>query len=80
VARGEGLPPAVLAAVRGAFSAEELRVVMLMLDGERSTDACARVLGLADLPAPEQAREVKRVKDRLGKRLRRLAPKLSQDE
>jgi hypothetical protein len=40
--------------------------------GERHTEAFARVLGLSDRPLPEQVRGVKRFKDRLVKRIRRL--------
>lgn len=43
----------------------------LMADGERKTAEYARVLGISDRPASEQATVVKRHKDRLKKRLQR---------
>ena len=43
--------------------------------GERKTAAYALALGIADRPAAEQRREVKRVKDRLQKRLERAGDK-----
>ncbi len=49
----------------------ERKVVYLMVEGERRTEAFAEVLGLQNLPLPEQRQRVKRVKDRLVKRLRR---------
>jgi RNA polymerase sigma-70 factor (ECF subfamily) len=80
VARAEPVAsPELLAAVRAAFQPAELEIVTLMLEGERRTGEYARLLGLANRPEPEQRREVKRVKDRLEKRLRRLAPKLELD-
>jgi RNA polymerase sigma-70 factor (ECF subfamily) len=54
-----------------ANEAEE-RAFRLWLEGERQTQAFADALGLGDLPPEEQQREVKRFKDRLIKRLRRL--------
>lgn len=50
---------------------QEEQVLALMRQGERRTRAYARVLGLDQLAAPEQRRGVKRVKDRLQKRLTR---------
>ena len=49
----------------------EQRVVALMLDGTRETLAYSAVLRISDRPLPEQAREVKRVKDKLRARLQR---------
>ena len=49
----------------------EREVFFLMAEGERSTKAAAAALGIGDLAAPDQAREVKRVKDRLKKRIQR---------
>jgi hypothetical protein len=46
-------------------------IVMLMLDNERSAAEYALVLGITHLPLDEQAREVKRNKDRLKKQLQR---------
>jgi DNA-directed RNA polymerase specialized sigma24 family protein len=60
-----------LQAVLEGFSEVERRVVELMLAGERKTIAYATALNLEGLPAGEQEREVKRVKDRIRKRLER---------
>ncbi len=48
------------------------QMVVLMMNGVRATHSYARVLGLSGPASDEQAREVKRVKDRIAKRLRRL--------
>ncbi|HET8628271.1 MAG TPA: sigma factor [Thermomicrobiales bacterium] len=53
------------------LTAAETAVLALMQDRERDNGAYARVLGIADSPIAEQRREVKRVKDRLKKRLAR---------
>jgi plasmid stabilization system protein ParE len=50
---------------------QEERVLALLRQGERRTIAYARVLDIEYLPVPEQRQEVKRVKDRLQKRLTR---------
>jgi RNA polymerase sigma-70 factor, ECF subfamily len=50
----------------------EREVVWLMLDNIRETAIYADVLGLQDVPATEQQAIVKRHKDRLRKKLRRL--------
>ena len=47
------------------------RVLELMQHGERRTAVYAEVCACADRPADEQARLVKRVKDRLKKRVQR---------
>lgn len=60
-----------VAAVIAGFDPDERAVWELMLAGDRSTAAGARVLRLADLTAAEQERAVKRVKDRIKTRLRR---------
>ncbi len=78
-ARGS-LDPALLAAVRAAFDAQEWQVVQLMVvDDVRDTNVYARLLGIEHLPPEQRKREVKRVKDRLNKRLRRLAPRIRSD-
>lgn len=79
VARSEPLSPRTLALVRSAFDDAEWEIVQLMLDGERRTGPYAALLGLAERPPQEQARQVKRVKDRLLKRLQRLAPQVRRD-
>lgn len=53
----------------------ERRFVELMQQGERRTSAFAVVLGVTHLSAGEQRREVKRVKDRLKKRMERTGDK-----
>ena len=50
---------------------QESIVFDLMVEGERSAEAAAAALGIAHLPVPEQRREVKRIKDRLRRRLQR---------
>lgn len=54
--------------------------VRLILVGERSTEALARVLGLSSLPQDELRREVKRHRDRLMKVLERFGKEDSHDE
>ena len=49
----------------------ECRCLELMQEGERRTTVFAGVLGITDLPIAQQRREVKRVKDRLDKRVQR---------
>ena len=48
------------------------QVMLMVMNGVRSTESYARVLGIGNLPADEQARQVKKAKDRIAKRLRRL--------
>jgi hypothetical protein len=62
---------AYLESLAATFSAEERCVWDLMLAGERSVTAFATVLGLTDRSAEEQAREVKRIKDRIKARIKR---------
>ncbi len=52
------------------------RLLELLLDGERKTECYAEVLGISRLDISEQRRQVKRVKDRLTKRIQRLGMKL----
>ena len=65
---------AVLAAVANAFpDGRDRELIWLMcVEGERSTDDAAAVLGLMELPTRERAAAVKREKDRVMRRLRRL--------
>jgi DNA-directed RNA polymerase specialized sigma24 family protein len=49
----------------------ERRIVILILNKTRSPEPYAQVLGLCDLPYDERIREVRRVKYRITKRLRR---------
>lgn len=61
------------AEVREALPDEkDRRAVLLLMEGERSTDAFARAWGLEDLPPDDRFAEVKRNKDRIKVRLRRL--------
>ncbi|HYP38993.1 MAG TPA: hypothetical protein VEX13_01410 [Chloroflexia bacterium] len=54
-------------------NAIEREIISLIIDKVRPTEPYARLLGIEDQPIEEQAAEVKRVKDRITKRLRRLA-------
>lgn len=66
-------PDLKLADVREALPDErDRRAVLLMMEGERSTEAFAGIWKLTDLPAEQRAAEVKRNKDRVKARLRRL--------
>lgn len=49
------------------------QILRLIANGERATGPFAQVLGISALPDPEQRRHVKNAKDRLLKRLRRVA-------
>jgi RNA polymerase sigma-70 factor, ECF subfamily len=59
------------ASVWDGLGESEKGVLELMLQGERRTSAYARVCGIEHLPIDEQRSEVKRVRDRLQKRLER---------
>lgn len=48
------------------------RAVLLVISNERSTDAFAEVWGVAELPPTERCAAVKRNKDRVKARIRRL--------
>lgn len=65
---------AVLAAVRDAFPNEcDRQLIWLMcIEGSHSTEEAAKVLGLGGLSSAERTAEVKRHKDRVMRRLRRL--------
>lgn len=61
------------AKLRSAFPEEvDRQVIYLLLENERATSAYAEVLGITHLPSEEQRLEVKRVKDRIKKKLGRL--------
>jgi hypothetical protein len=62
---------AVLGAVREGLTEPDQRCFDLMRDGEKHTAVFAAAAGFSDLPPDEQAREVKRVKDRIKKRIQR---------
>jgi DNA-directed RNA polymerase specialized sigma24 family protein len=70
-AEGEAERADFFAGVAAGLSPGERLALELLRRGERSTDVFAEALGLAGLPGPERAAEVKRVKDRVKKRLRR---------
>jgi DNA-directed RNA polymerase specialized sigma24 family protein len=61
----------ILRSVAEGLTAPERRVLELMVAGERWTALYAEALGLHGLSAEEQEREVKRVKDRIKKRIQR---------
>ncbi len=54
------------------FDQMDRELVQLVYAGERRTETFARALGIDHLPLPEQRRRVKRHKDRINARLRRL--------
>lgn len=63
----------LFAKLRSAFPEEvDRHVIYLLLENERATGAYAKVLGITHLPVQKQRQEVKRVKDRIKKRLARL--------
>ncbi len=61
----------VMAPVREGLSEAESRALELVLQGERKTAVFAEALGLTHLPVDFQRTEVKRVKDKLKKRIER---------
>ena len=50
---------------------KDRQILELRMQGERRTDAFAKILGISHLPTDAQRREVKRAKDRIDKVLRR---------
>jgi DNA-directed RNA polymerase specialized sigma24 family protein len=71
VSRFEDFPD--LVAVRDDLPPEERAFLDLMRQGEHCTEALAAVLGSGHLPPEEQRTLVKRVRDRIIKRLQRAA-------
>ena len=61
----------ILTHVRDGLSEGEARCLDLMLQRERKTGVFAAALGIAHLPKEDQEAEVKRVKDKLKKRIER---------
>lgn len=57
------------------FTRDEQRVFALILQGERRTGAFARALGITDHPDHDQRAEVKRIKDRIKRRMQRARGK-----
>ncbi|MCC6179782.1 MAG: hypothetical protein IT305_31095 [Chloroflexi bacterium] len=70
---------AAIASALEHLDARDREVVRLMMQRERRTAIFADVLGVHDRPPAEQAREVKRVKDRLKKHLQRHWLELTDD-
>jgi RNA polymerase sigma-70 factor (ECF subfamily) len=60
-----------LEAARAGLSPQEAQALELLQMGERKTGPYAAALGITHLPAAEQRQQVKRVKDKLKKRLER---------
>ena len=58
--------------LKQGMTSEEWAVFELMLDGERSTEVAAVAMNMGHLPPGDRAREVKRVKDRIKKRIQRM--------
>jgi RNA polymerase sigma-70 factor (ECF subfamily) len=63
----------VVSPARHGLPEAELRALDLMLEGERKTAVFAEVLGISHLPKKVQRAQVKRLKDKLKKRLERGA-------
>lgn len=61
-----------LEAARDGLSPGEARALELLRQGERNTGPYAVALGITHLPLAEQRQQVKRVKDKLKKRLERV--------
>jgi len=61
----------LVAELTRGMTSEEQAVFSLMLEGERSTRVAAEAMNIGRLPLEEQAKRVKRVKDRIKKRMRR---------
>jgi len=73
--RKQSLRETIPASVLQGLSELDRRALELILQGERRTPVYAQVYGLQHLPAEEQARAVKRHKDRLKKLLQRAGRK-----
>lgn len=67
-------PSRLLSALRESFPDVRDRRLLwhMFVDGSRSTDEAAEILGLTHLTAAERTAEVRKNKDRIAKRLRRL--------
>lgn len=71
IERDEVEAPPIPARVQERLTPGESRVLELLRQGERRTEVYVAALGLSARPLTEQRRAVKRVKDRLKKRLER---------
>lgn len=56
------------------------QILELILDGERKTEHYSQILGITDLNIRDQRQQVKRAKDRLVKKLRRLGKRLDESK
>jgi DNA-directed RNA polymerase specialized sigma24 family protein len=61
-----------LADLRGSLNDEERTVLDLLLSGERQTRGFAEGLGMSSTPVDEQELQVKRIKDRIKARIKRM--------
>jgi len=66
----------ILVEVETQLEEPEAQVLVMMLEGVRSTAEYAGVLGITQLDEASQRREVKRAKDRIMKRLERLGKRI----
>ncbi len=66
----------ILSIIQADLDAVEKKILWLMLEGERSTQSYAELLGIQHLDEQQQRDEVKRVKDRMMKKLRRIGNRL----
>jgi hypothetical protein len=69
-------PQELLQALRAELSGVEEQVLLLMLEGVRESARYAEVMGIHHWDESAQRREVKRVKDRLAKKLQRFGRKI----
>jgi RNA polymerase sigma-70 factor, ECF subfamily len=73
-------PSRILANVYEAFPDERDRqLIWHVIDGSRSTDEAAEILGLTHLTGEERTKEVRKNKDRIKTRLRRLNLEVDDD-
>lgn len=63
--------PLIPAVVQAGLTQEEMKTLELMQEKERKTPVYAAILGISHLSFKKQKKEVKRIKDRLKKRLER---------
>jgi hypothetical protein len=73
-------PEDVIADLLTHFNPVEQRALMLMMEGVRETAQYVDIMGITGLDEVSQAREVKRLKDRINKRIRRFRDRIRRDE
>jgi DNA-directed RNA polymerase specialized sigma24 family protein len=73
-------PKDVIAELLKEFDPVEQRALQLMLEGVRDTAQYAEILDIADLDNASQTREVKRLKDRIKKRIQRFGDRMRGNE